>query len=210
MQELAYFGHYYRFNTTNKRAAPLLLGSDCIIGKDCVLEYDQDKQMYWICNDYSNQLGYLSYENSHELRLAYAEGYRIRCFVTKIAFTESPEGGYYWGELACLGYQAHDEEDIGPFIQRLQKAFAQGVCPDLDLSSEARRQAFDPKTDYLPTKRHHTELPQEKTAILKDQVSFKDRLVEQGRAGNKGCYIASWIFLLSLATGALVWISHLL
>ena len=40
-------------------------------------------------------------------------------------------------------------------------------------------------------------LPEKKTgsAVLKDHQSMSEKMIEQGRAGNKGCYAISWIFI---------------
>ena len=38
------------------------------------------------------------------------------------------------------------------------------------------------------------------TAYLKQRRKLSERMIDKGRAGNKGCYVVSWVFLLALVT----------
>ena len=51
-------------------------------------------------------------------------------------------------------------------------------------------------SDWLPSET--IPLPDKKTgmAILKDHQSISERMIEQGRARNKGCYVVSWAFII--------------
>ena len=38
---------------------------------------------------------------------------------------------------------------------------------------------------------------------MKSRRSLSERAIEQGRKGDKGCYLVSWAFLLALVAGTL-------
>lgn len=39
---------------------------------------------------------------------------------------------------------------------------------------------------------------------MKGRRKMSEKLIEQGRKGNKGCYIVSWIFILAVVALALL------
>ena len=38
---------------------------------------------------------------------------------------------------------------------------------------------------------------------MKSRRKMSEKLIEQGRKGNKGCYVVSWLFLLLVVAGLL-------
>ena len=48
-------------------------------------------------------------------------------------------------------------------------------------------------------------------AVLKDHRSMSEKMIEQGRARNKGCYFVSYLFIalvvIAIAYGLYTWLS---
>ena len=60
-------------------------------------------------------------------------------------------------------------------------------------------------TDTVP-------LPKKKNgmAVLKDHQSISEKMIEQGRAKNVGCYVISWMFIIIVVVAAAYGIARLL
>ena len=73
-----YFGAYARFDTTSKKDAAILLGSNCIIGDVFNIEFKplEGQTRAWVVNDYGDTLGYLDEQTSHKLNLLAAKNCR--------------------------------------------------------------------------------------------------------------------------------------
>ena len=109
-----YFGAYAHFDTTSKKDAAILLGSNCIIGDVFNIEFKPLKGQIraWVVNDYGDTLGYLDEQTSHNLNLLAAKSWEMHAVLSFVAFTDQPEPGFYWGEVALFCYDKvhHDHE----------------------------------------------------------------------------------------------------
>lgn len=199
-----YFGKYLRFYTVSKKEAGLLLSADNMIGDvDRIdLRMEEGKHVAWLVNRFDKEIGYFDAHDSRELALVKANGAELRAILAFVAFTESADDGQYWGEAAVIGVDPMDSGSFETFVGNVSDKMASGVRIQVDLGKDGVRNVVDSNGNWLP--KQIVPLPENEkgTAILKKQRRVTDRLIEQGRAGNKGCYIASWA--LMLATVALI------
>ena len=45
-------------------------------------------------------------------------------------------------------------------------------------------------------------------AVLKDHQSMSEKMIEQGRARNKGCYVVSWAFIIVVVLVIAYFVAH--
>lgn len=198
MQNERYFGSYARFETENKKDGAALMGSDCIIGEFFTLEFRpfQGTNRAWIINPYGADVGYLDPQISHKLDILTVRGWKLNVIFALAAFTDTPEGGGYWGEVALICYEPSVENDFLPFAKNIASTIGKGIRPQIDLSNQALDSIAKSHGDWQPSQRAALPPIDKKSAILKKSRSFTDSMVQEGRKGNVGCYIISWAFLL--------------
>ncbi len=199
-----FFACYHDFSTVSKSDAAVLLGADCLVGD--VLEVKltlENKHRAWLISRFDQRVGYFDEEFSRQLSVLAARGLAITAILSFTAFTDQPEPGYYWGQAAVIAYKG-EEPAFEAFIQNLSKKIGEGVRPLLDLGSQSVQKIIECNGTWLPSQT--IALPEKKrgTAILKTHRSLSEKLIEKGRAGNKGCYAVSWIFLL-LLVALIIW-----
>lgn len=200
-----YFGTYQTFQTASRKDAAALLGSDNLVGDrftvDCTI--DGGVQKAWLVNKFGQRVGYFDPSFSRELSLLRAGDMNIVALLSFVAFTEQPEPGHYWGEAAVVAYSKRDDAAFGPFVDQVAKLIGQGIRPALSLRDEGVQRVLESQGSWVPSDRVPLPQKQKGMAILKRRRSFTDSLVEQGRKGNKGCYLLSWAFLLALVAATI-------
>lgn len=195
-----YFGRYADFHTASKKDAAPLLGADNMIGDvlDIECSMEDDAHRAWLVNRFGQRIGMFAAELSRELSLVSARGLRMRAVLSFIAFTDHPDDGVYWGQAAIICYEKPRAQAFERFEQQVGHRMADNVRTEVDLGPEAVAHIVESDGEWLPTKTIPMPAKEKGTAILKCRRSVTDRLIETGRTGNKGCYIASWAFLLVL------------
>lgn len=200
-----YFGTYQTFQTASKKDAAALMGSDNLVGDcyriDCTIEQGTHKA--WLINRFGSAIGYFDPTFSRELSLKKAQGMHLTGILSFVAFSEQPEPGEYWGDAAIIGYDPADGATMETFIKGVASLLSKGIRPKIDFDGQAVHQIFESQGSWLPSDRIPFPDKQKGTAILKRRRSLTDNLVEQGRSGNKGCYLLSWAFLLALVALAI-------
>lgn len=195
-----YFGTYQTFRTASKEEAAALVGPDNLIGDrytiDCTIE--QGVQKAWLVNRFGSRVGFFEPDFSRELSLKKAQGMDLTGILSFVAFSEEPEPGEYWGNAAIIGYDPADVAAMETFIEGVAGLIAKGIRPELAFENQGIDQIYQSKGTWLPSERVPLPEKQRGMAILKKRRSLTDGLIEQGRTGNKGCYILSWVFLLAL------------
>lgn len=195
-----YFGTYQRFETVSKKDAGALLGADNIIGDQyqIQLELVDGQHRGWLINRFNARIGYFDADFSRQLSLLKAKGMELTSILSFVAFTESPEPGHYWGEMAVIGYPSSEKEAFEAFSAAVAKKIGDGVHPDLSIPADKVEAIVSSNGSWLPEKNlPYPELPKG-TVFLKKRRSLMDGVVEQGRKGNIGCYIISWAILLGI------------
>ena len=204
MQE--YFGTYQRFETVSKKDAGALLGADNITGDQyqIQLELVDGQHRGWLVNRFNARIGFFDGEFSRQLSLLKAKGLTLTAVLSFVAFTENPEPGHYWGEMAVIAYPSAESEAFQKFAAAVAKKIGEGVRPDIALTADGVQQVIDSQGSWLPEKNIPYPTLDKGTVFLKKRRSLMDGVVEQGRKGNVGCYIVSWAILLGLVA-LVVW-----
>lgn len=206
----SYEGFYARFETPSKNVGSLLMGPDNLIGDDFQVKFktEDGRVVAWLENKFDVEIGFLDVDGSRKLQLANARGQKIRALLSFVAYSDEPDPGLYWGEMAIFCYNPAYASEMDAFVDRVAAKMAEGIRPNIDLGSSAVAHIFD-EDGWLPN--DTVPLPKKETgmAVLKDHRSMSEKMVEQGRAGNKGCYAVSWAFIIVVVLLIAYGIAHL-
>jgi hypothetical protein len=202
--DYSYQGFYARFESPDKPTGSLLMGPDNLVGDDyeVVFKNEDDRIVAWLKNKFGAEIGFLDVDASRSLQLANGRGQKIRALLSFVAYSDSPDPGLYWGEVALFCYNETYDAEIGAFINRCASRLADGVRPEIDLGRSSNEKIFSEK-DWMPTQT--VPYPKKETgmAILKQSRSLSEKMIEQGRARNKGCYVVSWLFIIIVIAAVL-------
>lgn len=199
MENSLYFGTYAQFETASKKDAAPLLGADNLVGDIFEIEFvtQEGLKTAWMKNRFGALVAYFDYATSRELAIYEARGWKLRSILSFVAFSESAEDGKYWGETALVCY-APGHEAFDEFVVNVSQRIGEGIRPDLDLGQEGIEHVIKSDGAWSPSKTIPLPTMQKGHAILKSRRKITEKLIEQGRKGNKGCYFLSWAFLLAL------------
>ena len=203
MADIPYFGTYARFDTASKKDAAVLLGADNLVGDVFDIEFvtEDGVRTAWMKNRFGAMVGFFEPGTSRDLSLCEARGFRMQALLSFIAYSESPAPGEYWGEAAIICYDPKDAEAFECFTGNIAARMMDGIRPEVDLGEQGYAKVVESKGTWKPTKTVSLPSKQAGVAILKTRRSVSEKMIEQGRKGNKGCYILSWVFLLALIAG---------
>lgn len=195
-----YFGKYERFETVSKKDAGVLLSADNLIGDvyDIEVEIVDGVQQAWLVSRFDTRIGYFKADFSRRISILQAQGLTCKAVLSYVAFTDHPDEGVYWGNVAVICYNPAYAEAFENFIKQLSAKLADSVRPKIDLNAERVDKIIETDGQWFPKQTTSFPTKEKGTAIVKRRRSMTDKLVEQGRAGNKGCYVLSWVFLLAL------------
>lgn len=195
----SYFGCYADFQTVSKKDAAKLLSADVMIGDVLNIECEivGEEHRAWLLDHQGACIGFFDPDLSRRLSLEMAKDFKVQAVLALIAFTDNPDDGHYWGEAAITCYDPAYADSFDPFVRAVADRLGQGLRTPVDLGPDAVERVVESNGTWFP---EHV-LPQPEkvkgTAIIKNRRTLNDKLIVQGRAGNKGCYVASWIFLLA-------------
>lgn len=202
--DYSYQGFYARFESPDKPTGSLLMGPDNLVGDDyeVVFKNEDNRIVAWLKNKFGAEIGFLDVDASRSLQLANGRGQKIRALLSFVAYSDSPDPGLYWGEVALFCYNETYDAEIGAFINRCASRLADGVRPEIDLGRSSIEKIFS-EEDWMPTQT--VPYPKKETgmAILKQSRSLSEKMIEQGRARNKGCYVVSWLFIIIVIAAVL-------
>lgn len=200
MQAQRYFGSYARFDTKTKREAAILLGADNLVGDvfDIVFERENGISVAWMKNRFGALIGFFDEDLTHQLSVLSARGWKLQALLSFVAYTDDPAPGFYWGQAAIICYDTEVEQAFDIFVEGVSKRLADGTRPAIDLGEQGVNQVVEHKGAWQPKKTLSLPQEQDRTVIMKSQQKMSEKLIEQSRKGNKGCYVASWAFLLVL------------
>lgn len=202
MPELSYYGTYADFQTESKRDGAILMNADCIVGDRYEIEISNEKgsRTAWLKNKFGARVGYFDEKTCYELSLCEAKGWKLVGILSFVAFSEEPEPGRYWGQAAIISYPEMHSELFDPFVERVRKLISTGTRPQLNLGQQAFAELQKAPESWVPNGREPMPARDRGTVILKSREKFSEKLIEQGRKKNVGCYIVSWVFLLAVVT----------
>lgn len=193
-----YAGSYERFTTPSKNDASILLGADCLVGDRFSIEFETTSSgtRAWMVNKFGARTGYFSPDVSRQLQIYQARGWKLTALLSFVAYTDSPDPGEYWGDAALICYDPRNHaEAFELFISSIGKLMQDSIRPDVALGADGVSHIIESNGTWLPNVRIELPKKEQGMAVLKRRRKLSERLIEQGRAGNKGCYAISWIFI---------------
>lgn len=196
MQAERYFGTYARFDTASKKDAGALLGADNLVGDVFSIVFDKESGLAWMENRFGARIGFFEAALSRELQILAARGWKLQALLAFVAFTDIPEPGHYWGQAAIMCFDPQNEHAFVQFTEGISKRLADGIRPEIDLGEQGIDEVLSSDGTWSPKKTLPLPAKGKGTVIMKDRRKFSEKLIEQGRKGNKGCYAVSWAFLL--------------
>lgn len=198
--DMGYAGSYELFQTSSKKEASQLLSADNIVGDRFSIEFKTDgtNTIAWMKNKFGALVAFFSPEVSRQLQIHQARGWRITALLSFVAYTDAPSEGY-WGEAVLFAYDPlRHAQAIENFISTIGEMLADSIRPDVKLSNDGLAHVISSNGNWKPTARIPLPKKEKGMAILKRRRSISEKLIEQGRKGNKGCYAISWIFIAVL------------
>ena len=193
-----YFGKYVDFETASKADAGFLLGADIAVGDVCDIEIELEdgRHTAWIANRQGQRVAFFDADFSRKLSLMAADGMIEKAILSFVAFTDHPDEGHYWGQAAVVCYGAPYAQEFDAFVQNVAAKIGDDARPRIDFDAEAVDKIIESDGTWMPTQTIPLPDMQKGMAIIKRRRSVTDKLIDQGRSGNKGCYVVSWAFLL--------------
>ncbi len=192
-------GFYSRFDTNSKNAA-LLTGADVLVGDEFTYKYKdfEGSTIAYLVNKFDTEIGFFNAQTTRQLQLYDARGWTVRILLSFVAYSDHPEPGGYWGQVALLCYPTENAELFEPFVKKTAEAFAEGKRVDVNIGVQGVRNLVESNGEWFTTAT--TPLPEFETGtvMMKSRQSFSEKMIEQGRAKNKGCYAVSWAFIIAL------------
>ncbi len=201
-----YYGAYARFDTVSKKEASTLVGADNLVGDvfEIVFVTENGQVVAWARNKFGRNIGFFDTVVSRKLSILNARGWTLKAILSFIAYTDTPEPGHYWGEMALICFDPSFDASFSNFLQGLCSKLEEGIRPNIDLSESGISQVIESEGSWIPKKREP--LPERKTGtvIMKSRRKMSEKVIEQGRKKNKGCYVLSWAFLIALFVGIVI------
>lgn len=196
-----YFGTYQEFETLSKNEAATLLGADNLIGDiyQIELELNDGEHRAWLVNRFDKRIGFFNPSFSRKLSILKAQDFSLNAILSFVAYTDQPEPGRYWGEMAVICYDTAYEDVLKTFMEKVSDKIAEGTRVQVDLKESTIENIVSKEGDWTPNQTVPMPSKARGTAIMKSKRSISEKMIEQGRKGNKGCYVVSWAFLFILA-----------
>lgn len=210
MNDYSYLGFYARFDTVSKNEGALLMNADNIVGNDYSVFFktEDNKVVAWLKNKFDAEVGFFDADTSRKLQLAKAREQSIRAILSFVAYSDTPDPGCYWGQMALFCFNSAYADEFNAFVDRCAAKISEGIRPDINLGSQAIRKIFE-EPEWLPSETVSLPKKESGSAILKSHQSMSEKMIEQGRARNLGCYIVSWAFI-ALIVVAVIYGLHML
>lgn len=187
-----YFGTYARFSTVSKKDAGPLMGADNLVGDTYSVKIEplDGQPRAWLVNKFGASVGYFDEEVTQHIQLLTARGWTIRASLAFVAFTDRPDPGFYWGEVALLAWNPTLDDAMENFLQSVEKLLAEGIRPAIDLGNQGVTEVIHSHGTWIPQERTPMPAKETGTVIMKGRRKFSENIIEVGRSGNKGCLAA--------------------
>ena len=238
MEDYRYWGAYASFVPAGKTQGELLQGADFLVGDVFDFEFRAEGdvpqakgktsgladdasdeaagqtgisgEIAWVRNRFGGYAGALDAQTSRTLRIMMARGWTCRALLSFVAFTDSPEPGFYWGQVACVCYDPLLADVFEPWLRALGEKMAEGARVQVALTVPEIDRVIESGGTWLPEARADIPSPADgKTAVLKRSRSASEKLIELGRDRRPGCMVVGWAFNIALAAGVVALILHL-
>ena len=202
MAQEVYSGEYAKFFGLDPRGVDFM-GADNLVGDkyDIDIRDEADGYKAYLVNRFGKEVAYLENRVVRPVQLAQAKGWETRAYLSFVAFTEATNEehpGYYWGQVAVLMYDPHISPAMEEFEKTLSAKMADGGRPQVDFGAQSVDKLVSSNGSWFPTDRAAAPKMGKGSAVVKDHRTPNERLIEQSRNGNKGCYILSWAFIIAI------------
>lgn len=200
-----YFGTYQTFETVSKKDAAVLLGADNLVGDRYTIEIelDGDAHKAWLISRFDQRIGFFDGNVSRRLSILKANGLELTAILSFVAYTDMPEPGHYWGEMAVIAYNPAHKEAFERFITTVCTRMFDNVRTRVNFDAEGVERIISSGGSWVPEQTVPMPSKKKGTVIMKSKRSVSEKLIEQGRKGNKGCYVVSWAFIIALVAALL-------
>lgn len=200
-----YFGTYQTFETVSKKDAAVLLGADNLVGDRYTIEIelDGDAHKAWLVSRFDQRIGFFDGNFSRRLSILKANGLELTAILSFVAYTDMPEPGRYWGEMAVIAYNPAHKEAFERFITTVCTRMFDNVRTRVNFDAEGVERIISSGGSWVPEQTVPMPSKKKGTVIMKSKRSVSEKLIEQGRKGNKGCYVVSWAFIIALVAALL-------
>lgn len=200
-----YFGTYQTFETVSKKDAAVLLGADNLVGDRYTIEIelDGDAHKAWLISRFDQRIGFFDGNFSRRLSILKANGLELTAILSFVAYTDMPEPGRYWGEMAVIAYNPAHKEAFERFITTVCTRMFDNVRTRVNFDAEGVERIISSGGSWVPEQTVPMPSKKKGTVIMKSKRSVSEKLIEQGRKGNKGCYVVSWAFIIALVAALL-------
>ncbi|MDO4182736.1 MAG: hypothetical protein Q4E12_03910 [Coriobacteriia bacterium] len=200
MSDMRYFGTYADFRAASKKESEVLVGADNLVGDLFTVDFrvENGRTTAWIVNKFGVAIGRLDQSLTHRLDVLRARGWCLHALLSQVFCDNAPDPGTYWGRVALVCNEARYEPEIGVYLAKLGAELGKGIRPVVDLAPAGVDALLAAGGDWLSSDHLPLENPPKGTVLVKDSQSFLDKMVEQGRARNPGCYVVSWLFIIAL------------
>ena len=199
-----YRAFYCDFDTDSKKIGSTLVGPDNIVGDIYTLKLNKDSHntKVYLYNKFGNEVGYIDPTFINEIKLAYAKDFEIKAILSFVAYSDTPDPGHYWGQVAIFTYSKLYKDKIEEFVSRISNCISQGIRPIIDLNNEGIKKILN-NPEWIPTGRVKLPTTGRGSTILKDHQTPSEKVIEKGRARNKGCYVISIVFIIAVIGGVI-------
>ena len=210
MAQDVYSGEYVKFFAHDEKGIDFM-GADNLIGDRYTIDIRDEGTTYraYLVNRFGKEIGYLEDRIVRSIQLSQAKGWETPAFLSFVAFTEGKDEenpGYYWGQMAVLQYDPRIKEQMASFEETLAKKMADGGRPQVDFGQQSIEKLTGDSSRF-PTDKAAMPKMRKGSAVVKDHRTPNERLIEQSRKGNKGCYVISYAFIIAVIVG-IVFLLH--
>lgn len=196
-----YFGTYVRFNTANKNEGAALMGPDNAVGDRGEIGWTTDdakRQRACLVNRFGHTIGFLDESISYKLAVLRAKEWIIRYVFSFAALSEDSEEGQYWGQVAIIAFAPRYKNEFEEFLAVFAQKAGEGLRPNPELSTSDVNAILAQPSSWKSSVRVPIPQNSASTVILKDHRTMREKVIEQGRKKNPGCYLVSWLFIIAL------------
>lgn len=194
MQEI--YTKYIQAKPANKIQAAQLTSSNSVVGNFFNLEYDKEIKQIIIFNKYKYPVAQLSAEDSKKIYLQINKENIIKCMLAYVTYCQ-PKNCHY-ATFLFIAYPKQYKKAYNNFTNLIKSKIEQGIYPQINIEKYEHNQIIKKNGNFRIQKNIKPDL-KSGTVIVKDKISFTEKLIEEARNKNKGCYFASIVFLLTLA-----------
>ncbi|MCF0231897.1 MAG: hypothetical protein HUJ63_06460, partial [Enterococcus sp.] len=196
-----FFASYVRFFAGEAKNAAYLMGPDNAVGD--MLHFETvstpNALVTEILNRFDKKIGILEPQDSHDIRILEEKDWQIFGLLDYVAVHTEVKTNYCAGVLLLAAPNKYSES-LENFTMLLSSELSEGKRLDALLSPSEQKEMFANNGEFLPTRRRALE-KEENFKYLKTEASLKEKIYEQGRQKNPGCYIVSISFLVLIAAG---------